>query len=34
VQDSFETALNSSSDVIYTWAADQAGRQGEAATSA
>jgi serine/threonine transporter len=23
VQDSFETALNSSSDVIYTWAADQ-----------
>ncbi len=24
VQDSFETALNSSSDVIYTWAADRA----------
>jgi serine/threonine transporter len=28
VQDSFETALNSSSDVIYTWAADRAGRAG------
>jgi len=27
VQDSFETALNSSSDVIYTWAADHAGRR-------
>ncbi|NJD32637.1 MAG: serine/threonine transporter SstT [Gammaproteobacteria bacterium] len=26
VQDSFETALNSSTDVIYTYAADQAGR--------
>jgi serine/threonine transporter len=26
VQDSFETALNSSTDVVYTWAADQAGR--------
>jgi serine/threonine transporter len=28
VQDSFETALNSSTDVVYTWAADQAGRPG------
>jgi serine/threonine transporter len=28
VQDSFETALNSSTDVVYTWAADQAGRAG------
>jgi serine/threonine transporter len=28
VQDSFETALNSSTDVIYTWAADRAGRAG------
>jgi len=26
VQDSFETALNSSTDVVYTYAADQAGR--------
>lgn len=26
VQDSFETALNSSTDVVYTWAADQVGR--------
>jgi len=26
VQDSFETALNSSSDVIYTYAVDRAGR--------
>lgn len=26
VQDSFETALNSSTDVVYTWAADHAGR--------
>jgi serine/threonine transporter len=26
VQDSFETALNSSTDVVYTWAADQIGR--------
>jgi serine/threonine transporter len=25
VQDSFETALNSSTDVVYTWAADQIG---------
>jgi serine/threonine transporter len=25
VQDSFETALNSSTDVIYTYAADRAG---------
>ena len=28
VQDSFETALNSSTDVVYTYAADQAGRAG------
>jgi len=28
VQDSFETALNSSTDVVYTWAADQVGRTG------
>jgi serine/threonine transporter len=28
VQDSFETALNSSTDVIYTYAADQVGRAG------
>ena len=28
VQDSFETALNSSTDVVYTWAADQVGRPG------
>lgn len=27
VQDSFETALNSSTDVVYTYAADQAGRR-------
>lgn len=27
VQDSFETALNSSTDVIYTWAVDRAGRE-------
>jgi Na+/serine symporter len=26
VQDSFETALNSSTDVVYTCAVDQAGR--------
>jgi len=30
VQDSFETALNSSTDVVYTYAADQVGRSGEA----
>jgi serine/threonine transporter len=28
VQDSFETALNSSTDVVYTYAADRAGRNG------
>jgi serine/threonine transporter len=28
VQDSFETALNSSTDVVYTYAADQVGRAG------
>lgn len=28
VQDSFETALNSSTDVVYTYAADQVGRVG------
>jgi serine/threonine transporter len=28
VQDSFETALNSSTDVVYTYAADQVGRDG------
>jgi serine/threonine transporter len=28
VQDSFETALNSSTDVVYTYAADQSGRNG------